>query len=123
MTIPRRKLARRRAAAAPALALGLALAAATAPARACDPEAMNQEWTALCRAALDPAAALARAALRRATADEARAIEAAIRAAADACDVGDPLAGARQAVALAHLAGRLEARPATAHTALSGETR
>lgn len=90
--------------------LALALVAAPPLARACDPEAMNQEVTEICRAALDPAATLARATLARATADEARAIEAAIIAATDACDVGDPAAGARQAVEIARLAGRIEAR-------------
>jgi hypothetical protein len=90
--------------------LALALLAAAPPVRACDPEAMNQEIAAICRAALDPAAEIARAVLPRATTEEARAIEAAILAARDACDVGDPAAGARQAVAIARLAGRIEAR-------------
>jgi hypothetical protein len=90
--------------------LVLALVAAPPLARACDPEAMNQEVTEICRAALDPAASFARATLARATADEARALEAAIIAATDACDVGDPAAGARQAVEIARLAGRIEAR-------------
>lgn len=89
----------------------LLLAMPPLAARACDPEAMNQEITAICRAALDPAATIARAALPRASAEEAQGIEAAILAAGDACDIGDPLAGARQAVELARLAGRIEARP------------
>jgi len=90
--------------------LALALVAAPPLARACDPEAMNQEITEICRAAFDPAADLARAVLARATPEEARALTAAITAAGDACDVGDPAAGARQAVEIARLAGRIEAR-------------
>ena len=90
--------------------LALALVAAPPLARACDPEAMNQEVTEICRAAFDPAAEIARAVLARATPDEARALTAALTAAGDACDVGDPAAGARQAVEIARLAGRIEAR-------------
>jgi hypothetical protein len=90
--------------------LALALVAAPPLARACDPEAMNQEITEICRAAFDPAAEIARAVLARATPDEARALTAALTAAGDACDVGDPAAGARQAVEIARLAGRIEAR-------------
>ena len=90
--------------------LAFALVAAPPLARACDPEAMNQEITEICRAALDPAAAIARAVLARATPEEARALTAALVAAGDACDVGDPAAGARQAVEIARLAGRIEAR-------------
>jgi hypothetical protein len=92
--------------------LALALVAAPPLARACDPEAMEREITEICRAALDPAAAIARAVLARATPEEARLIAAAIVAAGDACDVGDPATGARQAVELARLAGRIEARAA-----------
>ncbi|WP_137179648.1 hypothetical protein [Roseomonas sp. AR75] len=95
-----------------AIVLAALLVAAPPLARACDPEAMEAEITAICRAAVDPAAAIARAALPQATADEARAIAAAILAAGDACDVGDPVAGARQAVEIARLAGRIEARGA-----------
>lgn len=90
--------------------LALALVAAPPLARACDPEAMNQEITEICRAAFDPAAEIARAVLARATPEEARALTAALTAAGDACDVGDPAAGARQAVEIARLAGRIEAR-------------
>jgi hypothetical protein len=90
--------------------LALALVAAPPLARACDPEAMNQELTEICRAAFDPAAEIARAVMARATAEEARALAAALTAAGDACDVGDPAAGARQAVEIARLAGRIEAR-------------
>jgi vacuolar-type H+-ATPase subunit E/Vma4 len=90
--------------------LALALVVAPPLARACDPEAMNQEITEICRAALNPATEIARAALARATPEEARALAAAISAAGDACDVGDPAAGARQAVEIARLAGRIEAR-------------
>jgi len=90
--------------------LAVALVAAPPLARACDPEAMNQEITEICRAAFDPAAEIARAVLARATPDEARALTDAITAAGDACDVGDPAAGARQAVEIARLAGRIEAR-------------
>lgn len=93
--------------------IALALSIAPPLARACDPEGMEREITEICRAALDPAAALARAVLVRATPEEARAIEAAIIAAGDACEIGDPAAGARQAVELARLAGRLEARLAS----------
>ena len=96
-----------------AAALGaLALLAAPPLARACDPETMEREITEICRAAVDPAAGFARAVLPLAGAEEARAIEAAILAAGDACEVGDPAAGARQAVELARLAGRIEARGA-----------
>lgn len=90
--------------------LAVALVAAPPLARACDPEAMNQEITEICRAAFDPAAEIARAVLARATPEEARALTAALTAAGDACDVGDPAAGARQAVEIARLAGRIEAR-------------
>lgn len=90
--------------------LAVALIAAPPLARACDPEAMNQEITEICRAAFDTAAAIARTVLARATPDEARALTAALTAAGDACDVGDPAAGARQAVEIARLAGRIEAR-------------
>lgn len=101
------------ASALPASALlAFALVAAPPPARACDPEAMQREIAGICRAALDPAAAIARAVLARATQDEVRLIEAAIAAAGDACDIGDPATGARQAVELARLAGRVEARTA-----------
>jgi hypothetical protein len=79
---------------------------------ACDPEAMNAEITAICRAAVDPAAQHARALIARLPPAEARALEDAITAAGDACDVGDPVAGARQAVEIARLAGRIEARTA-----------
>jgi hypothetical protein len=48
--------------------------------------------------------------MARATPEEARALAAALTAAGDACDVGDPAAGARQAVEIARLAGRIEAR-------------
>jgi hypothetical protein len=90
--------------------LALALIAAPPLARACDPEAMNQEITEICRAAFDPAAEIARAVMPRATPEEARTLAAALTAAGDACDVGDPAAGARQAVEIARLAGRIEAR-------------
>lgn len=79
-------------------------------ARACDPETMEREITEICRAAVDPAAEIARTVLARATPEEAQRIGAAIIAAGDACDVGDPAAGARQAVEIARLAGRIEAR-------------
>jgi hypothetical protein len=101
-----------------ALILALLLVAAPPLARACDPEAMEAEITAICRAAVDPAAEIARAALPRASAEEARAIQAAILEAGDSCDVGDPAAGARQAVELARLAGRIEARAARAASTL-----
>jgi hypothetical protein len=95
----------------PSAALLAALLLAAPPlARACDPETMEREITEICRAALDPATVVARAVLARATPDEARALTAAIVAAGDACEVGDPAAGARQAVEIARLAGRIEAR-------------
>jgi hypothetical protein len=93
-----------------ALLLGIVLPAASLPAQACDPEAMNAELTAVCRAALDPAGAWARALLPRLAAEEAAALEAALGAAARACEAGDPASGARQAAEIARHAGRVEAR-------------
>ncbi|HEY4250796.1 MAG TPA: hypothetical protein VGM87_06335 [Roseomonas sp.] len=90
----------------------LAALVLTAPplARACDPEELNQQLTAVCRAALAPAAAWIGALHARATAAERGAIDAALGSANEACDTGDPTAGAREAARLARLAGRIEAR-------------
>ena len=92
------------------LLLAAALLAAPPLARACDPEALNAELTALCRAGLEPAIAWSRDVLPRATAEEAAEIARAAIAGGDACDVGDPAAGALEAVRLARLVGRFEAR-------------
>ncbi|MBS7792326.1 hypothetical protein KTR66_20205 [Roseococcus sp. SDR] len=96
------------------LLLAAALLAAPPLARACDPEAMNAELTVLCRAGLDPAIAWSRAVLPLASAAEAAELERTATAAGDACDVGDPAAGALAAVQLARLVGRIEARGAAA---------
>lgn len=79
-------------------------------ARACDPAEMSQQLTAVCRAALDPAAGWIGALRDRATEAERGAIDAALRSAGEACDTGDPTVGARESVRLARLAGRIEAR-------------
>jgi hypothetical protein len=96
------------------LLLAAALLAAPPLARACDPEAMNAEMTALCRAGLDPAIAWSRAVLPLASTEEAAELDRVAIAAGDACDVGDPAAGALGAVQLARLVGRIEARGAAA---------
>lgn len=79
-------------------------------ARACDTEAMNAELTAVCAAALRPAASWAAAARAHATAAEAAALDRAVAAATSACETGDPAAGALEATRIARLAGRIEAR-------------
>ena len=79
-------------------------------ARACDTEAMNAELTAVCTAALRPALSWATAIRAQATAAETAAIERAITTATAACETGDPAAGAAEAVRIARLAGRIEAR-------------
>lgn len=96
------------------LLLAAALLAAPPLARACDPEAMNAEMTALCRAGLDPAIAWSEAVRPLANAEEAAELGRLAVAAGDACDVGDPAAGALAAVQLARLVGRIEARGAAA---------
>ena len=88
-----------------------ALVVAAPPlARACDTEAMNAELTAVCTAALRPAMSWATTIRAHATAAEAAAIERAITTATAACETGDPAAGAAEAVRIARLAGRIEAR-------------
>jgi hypothetical protein len=74
--------------------LAAAILAAPPLARACDPEAMNAELTALCRAGLEPAITWSRAVLPQAIAEEAAEIARAAIAGGDACDVGDPAARA-----------------------------
>jgi hypothetical protein len=92
-------------------ALLAALILAAPPlARACDPEELSRQLTEVCRAALDPAAGWAGSLRDRASGAERGAIDAALRSAGEACDSGDPTAGAREAVRLARLAGRIEAR-------------
>lgn len=92
-------------------ALLAALTLAAPPlARACDPEEMSRQLTAVCRAAFDPAAILIGMLRDRATAAERGAIDAALRSAEEACDSGDPTMGALESVRLARLAGRIEAR-------------
>lgn len=76
-------------------------------ASACDTEAMNAELTRVCRAGLDPVLGWLDA-LSVPTAEQP-AIAAARASAEAACDTGDPAIGAREAVRLARLAGRLEA--------------
>lgn len=92
------------------LLLAAALLAAPPLARACDPEEMNAHLTQLCRAGLDPAIAWSRAVLPHATAAEAAEIARMAVAGGDACDVGDPAAGALAAVQIARLVGKIEAR-------------
>ena len=84
--------------------------AAAGPAGACDPEAMNEQLTAVCSAALRPAEAALEAALPHATAAERALVERHLAAAREACATGDPEAGARTATQLARLAGRIEGR-------------
>jgi hypothetical protein len=92
-------------------ALLAALTLAAPPlARACDPEEMSRQLTAVCRAALDPAAAWVGTLRGRAAEAERSAIDAALRVAGEACGTGDPTAGARESARLARLAGRIEAR-------------
>jgi hypothetical protein len=79
-------------------------------ARACDTDYLNSQLTLVCRAALDPALALLHALAPQATATEASAITRATALAEAACDTGDPEAGAQEAIRLARLAGRIEAR-------------
>lgn len=93
----------------PRTLLAMLFALPVLPAGACDPAEMNAHLTAVCRTALDPAIGWVRAAT---PAGERAAIAAAIERADAACDSGDPAVGAREAVRLARLAGRLEARVA-----------
>jgi hypothetical protein len=79
-------------------------------ARACDPDELNAHLTTVCRAALDPAtAAIAPLRIHASPAEDA-AIAVALARAGEACDTGDPAIGAAEAVRLARLAGRIEAR-------------
>ena len=93
-----------------ALLLAGLLLAALPPARACDTEAMSAELTAVCSAALRPAAETARAVRGAASAAEAAALDRALARAAEACATGDPALGAAEASRIARLAGRIEAR-------------
>ena len=90
--------------------LGLAALAAAGPAGACDPEAMSEQLTAVCSAALAPAEEALGAALPHASAEERALVARHLAAARDACATGDPQAGARTAVLLTRLAGRIEGR-------------
>jgi hypothetical protein len=92
----------------PALALGVALLGG--PAGACDPEAMSAHLSAVCDAALDPARMAIDAALPHATDAERVLIARHLAAAAEACEIGDPEAGAHVAATLARYAGRIEGR-------------
>jgi hypothetical protein len=94
------------------LAAALLLATPTLAARACDTETMNAELTRVCRAALDPV--LGWLAALTPPAEERAAIDRSASAATEACDTGDPTAGAAAAVRLARLAGRLEGRASAA---------
>lgn len=95
------------------LPIAALLLAAPPLARACDQDAMNAELTAVCRAALDPAAQLVRTIRAEAAEAERQQIDAALATAEEACDTGDPTIGAREAVRLARLVGRIEARRPT----------
>ncbi len=77
-------------------------------ARACDTDVLNAELTRVCRAALDPV--LGWLGALTPPAGEGDAIARATEAAVEACDTGDPVIGAREAVRLARLAGQIEAR-------------
>ena len=90
-------------------AVGAALAVA-GPAGACDPEAMNEQLTAVCDAALRPAEAALEVALPHATVAERALVAHHLAAAREACTTGDPQAGVRTATQLARLAGRIEGR-------------
>jgi len=90
--------------------LTLTALAVVGPAGACDPEAMNEQLTAVCAAALAPAEEALAAALPHATAEERVLVEHHLPAARDACAAGDPMTGARTAAGLARLAGRIEGR-------------
>jgi len=92
-------------------ALALAVFLLAPPlARACDPDELNAHLTTVCRAALDPAMAAIGPLRVHASVEEDRAIAAALARATEACDTGDPAIGAAEAVRLARLAGRIEAR-------------
>jgi hypothetical protein len=93
-----------------AVLLASLLVLAPSAGRARDVEHLNTQLTLVCRAALDPAAAWLRDLAPRATAAEAGMIERATAQAEVACDTGDPEVGALEAVRLARLAGRIEAR-------------
>ena len=92
------------------LAFAVLLLAAPPLARACDSEAMSAELTAVCNAALIPAAEWVRSVRAHATEPEARALDRALAVAEESCATGDPSAGAREATRLARLAGRIEVR-------------
>jgi hypothetical protein len=90
--------------------LAAALVLAPPLARACDTEYLNSQLTLVCRAALDPALALLRDLAPQATAAETAAIGHATTLAEAACETGDPEVGTQEAIRLARLAGRIEAR-------------
>lgn len=87
-----------------------AVLATVGPAGACDPEALNEQLAVVCSAALRPAEVALEAALPHATAVERGLVERHLAAAREACATGDPETGARTAVLLARLAGRIEGR-------------
>lgn len=97
----------------PVVVLGAAFLLAPPLARACDPYELNAHLTTVCRAALDPAAAAIAPLRVHASAAEDAAIGVALARAVEACDTGDPALGAAEAVRLARLAGRIEARTGT----------
>jgi hypothetical protein len=82
-------------------------------ARACDTDYLNSQLTLVCRAALAPASDWLRSLVAEATAAEAAEATRATALANQACESGDPEIGALEAVRLARLAGRIEARLAT----------
>ncbi|GIX08420.1 hypothetical protein [Elioraea sp.] len=92
----------------PSLALCAVLLAG--PAGACDPEAMSAPLSAVCDAALAPARAAIETALPYATETERALIARHLAATTEACESGDPEAGARLASTLARFAGRIEGR-------------
>ena len=93
--------------------LSVAFVLAPPLARACDPNELNAHLTTVCRAALDPAAAAIAPLRVHASAAELAAITVALTRAVEACDTGDPALGAAEAVRLARIAGRIEARTGT----------
>ncbi len=93
--------------------LAVLMLAAPPRARACDPEAMHAELTAVCNAALRPTLEWAGMVRVPASAAESAALDRAIAAATTSCETGDPVAGAQAAARIARLAGRIEARAGT----------
>lgn len=94
-------------------ALALALIApllGSARGRASEIQEMDAVMTCVCQAALAPAMSWLEAVMPYATASEVAAITRAVAVATEACAVGDPGQGAREAAMLARLAGRIESR-------------